>query len=152
MSATPHVVHLRGEYDAATVDELAATLAESIAVSPSDVIVDLSEVRFLSVAAVEVFIRARKVLEDRGESLVLSVPSRSARRMLDRCRVAWRDAADQPSTVVVHGATRALESWVSVPATTPTASDPHIPAPNAQPGVRAHETPLGAGEPVSRAG
>ena len=76
------VVWLRGEHDLSTVDELSETMARAIALDDADVVVDLSEVVFMSAATVGVIIRAREFLRLESRSLALRSPSKCAGRVV----------------------------------------------------------------------
>ena len=79
------IVRLAGEYDIATAYLLAETLAKAIALNEADLVVDLREVTFISSAAINVIVRGRTFMLDRGRTLSLRAPSRSARRVLEGC-------------------------------------------------------------------
>ena len=79
------IVRLAGEYDVATSYLLAETLAKAIALNDADLVVDLREVTFISSAALNVIVRGRTFMLDRGRTLSLRAPSRAARRVLDGC-------------------------------------------------------------------
>lgn len=143
------VLWLKGEHDAATVDELSALLAEAIALEPVEVIVDLSGVEFMAAAPVGALIGARYLLGQDARSLVLRDPSRSARLILELCGVDTTLTPARDPRDVIASAARALDSFVPVPATAPEFVP--TPTPAASPNIR-----LGArstapiGEPVSR--
>ena len=69
---TRTVVWLRGEHDLSTVDSLSEIMARAIALDDADVVVDLSDVVFMSAATVGVIIRAREFL--RLESALARAP------------------------------------------------------------------------------
>ena len=77
------VVWLDGEHDIATVDVLADTLANVVFADDADLIVDLSNVTFMSAATIEALIDGRNLLLRRSRTLTLRSPSRCARRLLD---------------------------------------------------------------------
>jgi anti-anti-sigma factor len=109
------VVWLRGEHDVSTVDELSETMARAIALDDADVVVDLSEVLFMSAATVGVIIRAREFLRLESRSLSLRSPSKCAGRVVDLCGVSDLfnpRAADAMRLSVTAGA---LSTWVAVP-------------------------------------
>lgn len=81
-------VWLRGEQDLSTVGAVRAALAEAIARTDDDIVVDLSAVTFLSVTTVGVVIRARASLGRQSRSLILRSPSPTARRTLGLCHAA----------------------------------------------------------------
>jgi anti-anti-sigma factor len=78
------VVWLRGEHDISTVAALTGTLARVIAIDDADLVVDLSEVRFMGAAPVEVLVRAREFLRVRSRLLTLRSPSAWLSRVLER--------------------------------------------------------------------
>jgi anti-anti-sigma factor len=70
-----------------TVPALVEILAQLIERDDGDVLVDLSEVAFMGLAIVGVFVRATLLLEVQSRSLVLQSPSVRAQRVLDLCQV-----------------------------------------------------------------
>jgi anti-anti-sigma factor len=60
-----------------SVDD-SATLAKAIALNDSDLMVDLSEVRFMDGSTIRTLVRANAFLGERSRSLKLRSPSRSA--------------------------------------------------------------------------
>ena len=79
------VVWLRGEHDIGTVAALTETIARAMALDDTDLVVDLSEVQFMSAATIGVLMQARELLHRRSRSLTVRDPSRRARRILDVC-------------------------------------------------------------------
>jgi anti-anti-sigma factor len=79
------LVRLSGEYDISSLFVLADALAVAISFDEADLVVDLSNVHFLSAASVGVLIRARNFLWVQSRDLTLQNPSPSARRVLDLC-------------------------------------------------------------------
>jgi len=109
------VVWLRGEHDLSTVDELSETMARAIALDDADVVVDLSEVVFMSAATVGVIVRAREFLRLESRSLALRSPSKCAGRVVDLCGLTDlfnERAVDAMRLSVTAGA---LSTWVAVP-------------------------------------
>jgi len=82
------VVHLRGDHDCATVPALAATLASAVALDNTNLVVDMSEVQFISAATVRVLTAAADFLKGQGRTFALRSPSRCTRRILDLCGVS----------------------------------------------------------------
>ena len=76
------VVVLAGEADRATLHVVQDTLTEVIADRAGDIVVDLSEMKFMDTAALRVVLQARETLEGSGRHLTLRSPSRSASRLL----------------------------------------------------------------------
>ena len=111
------VVWLRGEHDISTVGALWETMTRAIAVDDGGVVVDLSGVQFMGVAAVGVLIRAREFLRLRSRSLELRSPSTCARRAFVVCGLG--DLLDPLPGEALRptGTTGALGTWVPVPAT-----------------------------------
>ncbi len=81
------VVWLEGDCAAGTLQSLTDTLAVAISVDSADVIVDMSDVTFLDGATVKVLIRLHNYLAQDSRVLTFRSPSRSAARVLDRCRL-----------------------------------------------------------------
>lgn len=111
------VVWLRGEHDIATVAALAEIIALEVASDDADFAIDLSGVEFMGVATVDVIIRTREFLRTQSRSLVLRSPSRSARRVLDLCGVAYPSDPRPANGADEVGTAGALGTWVSVPPT-----------------------------------
>ena len=79
------VVWVRGEQDLSTEAELWQTITSSIDGADADLVVDLSEVEFMGVATVRVFLRAAELLRQNSHSLRIRAPSKRALRVLDLC-------------------------------------------------------------------
>jgi anti-anti-sigma factor len=75
------VVHLRGELDLYSAEELRAALANAIASAPSRIVVEMSDVAFMDSTAFSVLLEARSKLGDTGE-LLLAGPQIDTRRAL----------------------------------------------------------------------
>jgi anti-anti-sigma factor len=78
-------VWLSGEHDVSTDLLVACTLGQAISLTDSDVVVDLSEVRFLGASTISVVLAARRVLAGLSRNLSLRAPSMRARRIIDIC-------------------------------------------------------------------
>jgi anti-anti-sigma factor len=76
------VVWLRGEHDVSTSVADSETLARAIALDDSDLLVDLSEVRFMDASTIRTLVMAQIVLARRSRSLALRSPSPSAALVL----------------------------------------------------------------------
>ncbi len=109
------VVWLRGEHDMSTVDSLSETMARAIALDDADVVVDLSEVQFMSAATVGVIIRAREFLRLASRSLALRAPSKCAGRVVDLCGLADLFDPRAADALRLTGTAGALSTWVAVP-------------------------------------
>ncbi|HEX6424366.1 MAG TPA: STAS domain-containing protein [Acidimicrobiales bacterium] len=79
------VVRIRGDQDDSNVAALAEAIAGAIETDDADLVVDLSEVQYMGVAAVRAVVRAGDLLRLRSRSLVLRSPPWSARRILGLC-------------------------------------------------------------------
>lgn len=73
-----NIVWLRGEHDVSTSVADSEDLARAIALNDSNLIVDLSEVRFMDGSTIRTLIRAHAFLDARSRSLTLRSPSRCA--------------------------------------------------------------------------
>jgi anti-anti-sigma factor len=92
-------VWLSGEHDLSTVDALSQTLARAFALDDADVVLDLSGVRFMGAATIEVIVRAKDVLDVRSRGLTLRYPSESVQPVVDLCGLA--DLVDASSADAV---------------------------------------------------
>jgi anti-anti-sigma factor len=79
------VVWLRGEHDAATAGDLSEAIARAIALDRADLIIDMSEVEFMSCATAGVLVRTQNFLRLRSRALTVRLPSSCARRVLGLC-------------------------------------------------------------------
>jgi anti-sigma B factor antagonist len=93
------VVWLSGDHDLSTVDALSQTLVRAFALDDTDVVLDLSGVRFMGAATIEVIVRAKDVLDLRSRALTLRSPSEPAQRVVDLCGLA--DLVDPSSADAV---------------------------------------------------
>ena len=109
------VVWLQGEHDLSTAAALADTLARAIALDDADLVIDLSEVQFMSAATVGIIVRADALLRAQSRSLALRAPSTCARRVLELCGVAGELDLDLEDTAPETTTASALGSWVAVP-------------------------------------
>lgn len=83
------VVWLQGEHDIANVAPLREVLDGAAAADEVDVVVDLTDVTFISAATVGALVHARGSLREHSRDLVLRSPSECARRVLDVCEVPY---------------------------------------------------------------
>lgn len=79
------VIAVRGDHDIATVEALAVELAQAIGCAEADVLVDLSEVRFMDASTVRVILRAREHLERHEHTLTLRSPPTFVQRIIEVC-------------------------------------------------------------------
>jgi anti-anti-sigma factor len=107
------VVWLRGDHDIATVPGLIETFARAIALDESDLVVDLSEMRFMGGATVGVLMRTREILHGRSRSLAVRGPSATARRALELCGV-WELLGSPASIVPETAGTASVGLWRSM--------------------------------------
>jgi anti-anti-sigma factor len=114
------VVWVRGEHDISTTSALAETIARAIALDEPDVLVDLSEVQFMSAATVGVLIRARELLDRQARTLTLRAPSACVLRVFQVCGLSGIfQAAASDRRAVPRKSPSALGSWVEVPVSPP---------------------------------
>ena len=111
------VVWLRGEYDVLTKVTLCGTLALAMSLDQTELVVDLSEVRFMDVAILGVIVRARRYLRLRSRRLRLRSPSASVRRIFDSYGLAGLLDPDTGNATHRAGGADALGTWVRVPTT-----------------------------------
>ncbi|ACU39222.1 STAS domain-containing protein [Actinosynnema pretiosum subsp. pretiosum] len=76
------VLHVSGELDTTSADELARPLKAHLGGGARSVVVDLGGVRFLGSAGLESLVMGRKLAEEQGVELALVASSRSALRPL----------------------------------------------------------------------
>jgi anti-anti-sigma regulatory factor len=114
----PALVSLDGEQDVTTVSVLAVALTRAIARDDADPTVDVSGVKFLGAATINVWIRGRNLLRRRARNLTLRFPSRCARQVLAlRGLVAPFDRTQAEEGPGLCSGAPAPASWVDVPAT-----------------------------------
>ncbi len=112
-----NVVWVWGEHDISTSGALWQSVTRALAVDDGEVVVDLSEVQFMGVAAVGVIVRAREFLRLRSRTLTLRSPSTAARRTFDLCGLSDLLAPHVADSERLTGTIGALGTWVAVPAT-----------------------------------
>ncbi|MEY2469135.1 MAG: hypothetical protein QOF21_1833 [Actinomycetota bacterium] len=105
-------VSLHGEHDASNSAQLSDTLARAIAITKSDLVVDLSDVDFMGCATVGVIARAGEFLQARSLALIIRAPSRSACRVLALCGYM---RLPESNVIPLSRKTAALATWVAVP-------------------------------------
>jgi anti-anti-sigma factor len=106
------VIWLRGEHDISTDDALSLTLARAVALDDSGLVLDLSDVEFMSASTLGVIVRTREFLRARSRSLTVRAPSPCARRIIEVCGLG--DLLASGPEEPLAGST--LASWVEVPA------------------------------------
>ena len=123
------MIWLQGEHDISTDAALAATLASAIELGSEAVVLDLSDVQFISVSTIDVILRARQVLYQRSRSLTVRSPSPFARRVIEVCGLndLIGPGPGDPDGVVEPAA--AFGPWVKVPATHGADGQPARPSP-----------------------
>ena len=77
------VITLRGEADVFTRPVLVAALVAAVADHDGPVFVDLAHTDFIDAGGVRVLARAARHLENRGRTLTLRSPSRTAARVIE---------------------------------------------------------------------
>lgn len=83
------VVELRGELDAAALNQLVETFDDAITRDESDVVVDLAEVDFIGAGWIGTLVRSRARLEAQNRELVLRSPPQVIHRLLELCGLAY---------------------------------------------------------------
>jgi anti-anti-sigma factor len=111
----PSIVVMRGEHDASTMSALSETLARAIALDDADLVIDLSEVEFMSSATVGVIMRTRQFLEKRSRTLSLRSPPACVLRVFEVCGLSDLLEPSAVGVAGLTGAAPALGSWVAVP-------------------------------------
>ena len=89
VDATPTVVALTGELDAAALNSLLQTFDDAIARDDSDVVVDLAAVEFIGAAWIGTLVRSRARLQAQDRELTVRSPSRVVYRLLDLCGLSY---------------------------------------------------------------
>jgi hypothetical protein len=89
-------------------------LARAIAVDSAGLVLDLSEVEFISPSTLGIIVRAREFLRQRSASLTVLAPSAPARRSMDACGLT--DLLGPSPEMAADTTGEALRSWVAVPA------------------------------------
>ena len=107
------VIWLRGEHDISTDDALSLTLARAVALDDSGLVLDLSDVEFMSASTLGVIVRAREFLRGRSLSLTVRSPSARARRAMGACHLddLLGPGPEKPGDEKKN----ALGTWVEVP-------------------------------------
>jgi stage II sporulation protein AA (anti-sigma F factor antagonist) len=80
------IVLVKGEVDVATSAHLAAAITRAMereAGGKVDLVIDLSQLRFIDVSGINVLLRAARQARAGGGTLVLRSPNRTVRRLLD---------------------------------------------------------------------
>jgi anti-anti-sigma factor len=89
-SRESQVLCFEGDFDVANLDLVERAVAELVAHSGApSVILDLSNVTFMSVGMIAVLERVERRLASSGRALTLRSPSKKARSVLDRFEVAY---------------------------------------------------------------
>lgn len=89
LDATPTVVALTGELDAAALNSLLQTFDDAIARDDSDVVVDLADVQFIGAAWIGTLVRSRARLQAQDREMTVRSPSRVVNRLLDLCGLSY---------------------------------------------------------------
>ena len=85
----PASVHLRGELDMATADELDKCLDRLARACPETIVIDLSQLTFCDSSGLNAFVSWRRRAEDAGYRLVLRSPQPNVQRIMELCNLAW---------------------------------------------------------------
>ena len=84
------IVLVKGEVDVATSAHLAAAIMRAMerqAEGKVDLVIDLTQLRFIDVSGINVLLRAARQARAAGGTLVLRSPNRAVRRLLDVLRL-----------------------------------------------------------------
>ena len=84
------VVQVTGEVDVATSALLADAIARAMELEAReriDLVIDLSDMRFIDASGMSVLVKAAQQARARGGTLVLRSPNRTVRRLLDVLRL-----------------------------------------------------------------
>lgn len=82
------VIWLRGDQDFSNAAVLSETMNRAITVDEADVVIDLSEVRFMGAATIGAIVQARELLRARARTLALRAPSARTQRVVELCGLA----------------------------------------------------------------
>jgi stage II sporulation protein AA (anti-sigma F factor antagonist) len=93
------VLWLRGEHDISTVAALSAAIDRAVALDEPKVVIEMSEVEFMSAATVGVIVRANENLRSLSRSLTLVAPSPCVRRIFAVCGLSYLFEEMQPAAV-----------------------------------------------------
>ena len=83
--ARPSVLWLRGDHDLSTTVALSDAIARAIALDEPAIVIDLSDVQFMSASTVSIIVQANEDLRSLSRSLTLRAPSSCVRRIFDVC-------------------------------------------------------------------
>jgi anti-anti-sigma factor len=108
------VVWLSGEHDLATKGAVATALADAVA-ADVDVVVDLTDARFMDACILGVLVHSRGLLADGGWSLTFRGAQGVARRVIEVCGLAGLIEGPVGMGPRQRSAPSALETWVEVP-------------------------------------
>lgn len=115
------VASLWGEHDLVTADRLAEFLTDAVAVG-DDLVIDLSEVRFMDASTISAILRVRSRVAEHAGELTVRSPSALVERALDACGLTELIERAEGAGEWPDRARSALESWVAVPPRNPTPS------------------------------
>ncbi len=108
------LVWLSGKHDLATKGAVTAALADAFT-ADVDVVVDLSDARFMDASILGVMVHSRRLLAYRGRSLTFRGAPRVARRLIEVCGLAGLIEGPVGVAPAERAAPSALETWVEVP-------------------------------------
>ncbi len=110
----PTFVWLAGEHDISTDDALRRTLGRAVALGGTALVLDMSDVQFMSAATLRTIFQAREFLRRRSGTLTVRAPSAFVRRIISIC--GSNDLLGPDSEQADGPTGKALSSWVAVPA------------------------------------
>jgi anti-anti-sigma factor len=108
------VVWLSGEHDLATKGAVSAALADALA-DEADVVVDLTDARFMDACILGVMVHSRSLLADRGRSLTFRGAKGVPLRVIEVCGLGGLIEGSVGVAPAERAAPSALETWVEVP-------------------------------------
>jgi anti-anti-sigma factor len=116
MRGSQIVIALSGEQDGSNAPTLLAACASAVAQEGCDLVIDLSEVDFMSAATIDVLVSVREALALRAHSLEVQSPSKCARRVLELCNLSHliSEPLISRELLVPTGHGSALSTWVEV--------------------------------------
>jgi anti-anti-sigma factor len=83
------VVRPVGELDLSTAGHLEQSLAEVLATSPAELVLDLQHLHFCDAAGLHTFLRTRDHAQRQGTRVWLERPTRTVRRVLEISELDW---------------------------------------------------------------
>jgi anti-anti-sigma factor len=122
------VLQVSGEQDSSNVQTLVAACVSAGATEFCDLVIDLSDVTFMSAATVGAIAQVYDGLRTQSLSVVVESPSPCARRVLELSDMGYViSEPPDPQLLAEHSATSALATWVEVPPLRPSSVENNVP-------------------------